>query len=341
MTAIFGAVLAVLAGTLVGSFSLPMKKTTKWAWENTWLVWAFTALLVVPWTVALWTVPALVNVLCKSDTATLLLVFVFGAGWGLGAVFFGRSIAILGMSLAFAISMGLTIALGAIIPMVSNPAIFTTDAGIVVTVGIALMVFSVIICAFAGNEKEKKSIAVSSTQQTQNKSGLFIKGMVLCVLSGIFNPMINFAFVFGGRIITSAVDGGASQASAADALWAVALLGGLVTNIVYCSTLLTRNKTWPNYLKEKTISHWPLAIIMGVVWVLSVTVYGRAAFFMGALGNSAGWAIYLGFCIFISNFWGIITGEWKQGKGKPLNIMYAGLAMLIAAVIIIGWGNSL
>ena len=53
---------------------------------------------------------------------------------------------------------------------------------------------------------------------------------------------------------------------------------------------------------------------------------------MGELGKSAGWAIYLGFCIFVSNFWGIITGEWKDGKGRPRNIMYAGLTLLICVL---------
>ena len=32
-----GILLLILAGAMNGSFTLPMKFTRKWAWENTWL----------------------------------------------------------------------------------------------------------------------------------------------------------------------------------------------------------------------------------------------------------------------------------------------------------------
>ena len=32
-----GILLLILAGAMNGSFTLPMKFTKKWAWENTWL----------------------------------------------------------------------------------------------------------------------------------------------------------------------------------------------------------------------------------------------------------------------------------------------------------------
>ncbi len=37
-TNILGLGLLVLAGGMNGSFTLPMKFTQRWAWENTWLV---------------------------------------------------------------------------------------------------------------------------------------------------------------------------------------------------------------------------------------------------------------------------------------------------------------
>ena len=41
---VFGILLLVLAGAMNGSFTLPMKFTGKWAWENTWLAWTIFAL---------------------------------------------------------------------------------------------------------------------------------------------------------------------------------------------------------------------------------------------------------------------------------------------------------
>ena len=37
MTAILGLLLGLASGVMTGSFSLPMKKTTRWSWEATWL----------------------------------------------------------------------------------------------------------------------------------------------------------------------------------------------------------------------------------------------------------------------------------------------------------------
>ena len=46
--ATFGILLLVVAGIMNANFTLPMKFTKKWAWENTWLVWTVFALLIFP-----------------------------------------------------------------------------------------------------------------------------------------------------------------------------------------------------------------------------------------------------------------------------------------------------
>ncbi|HOW69979.1 MAG TPA: L-rhamnose/proton symporter RhaT [Phycisphaerae bacterium] len=347
MDASLGFLLAVVGGVLMGSFSLPMKRTAKWAWEATWLVWAVAALVIVPWVIALTTCSDLMTVYARSGTGTLAMIFLFGVGWGLGAVTFGQSISILGMSQAFAISIGLTLALGSLVPMASEPRVFLTCGGATVTGGIALMVVGVVVCAVAGARKEAQLRASAGRVQAGAESpggvsaGAFVKGLTLCILSGIFNPMINFANNYADPLKDAAKGVGASAGGASDAIWAVALLGGFVTNAVYCAVLLIRNRTWVGYGVPGTVSHWLLAVLMGVTWVLSITLFGRAAAAMGELGNSAGWAITMGCCIAASNAWGILTGEWREGRGKPLRTMYIGLAVILLAIAVIGYGNSL
>jgi L-rhamnose-H+ transport protein len=320
-----------------------MKRTARWAWETTWLLWAFAALILTPWTIALITVPDLRSVLTHAGTGSLATVFLFGVGWGLGAVTFGQSISILGMSVAFAISIGLTLALGSLIPMASDPHVFKTSSGMLVMAGIGLMLAGVIISAVAGSRKEAQARQTAALHDvaTPLPAGSFAKGLTLCILSGLFNPMINFAFNFGHGIRQAALAANAGDGGASDAIWAVTLLGGFVTNLVYCSVLLTRNHTWAGYHKPGTASHWLLAVLMGVTWVLSVTIYGRAAGMMGKMGGSAGWAITMGCCITMSNLWGILTGEWREAGGSPLRTMYLGLAVILLAIIVIAYGNSL
>ena len=153
MAPLFGLLLGLLSGVMTGSFSLPMKKTTRWSWEATWLIWSICALLIIPWVIAFATVTDVLSVFTDAKASDMFLVYVFGLCWGLGAVFFGQSIAMIGISLSFALCIGLATALGQVIPMLKNPQVFQTAGGMWSTVGIVVMVLGVAVCAIAGHFK--------------------------------------------------------------------------------------------------------------------------------------------------------------------------------------------
>ena len=52
-----GIAIVVLAGILNGSFAAPMKRMHGWEWENSWLLFAISGLLIFPWLIAFATVP--------------------------------------------------------------------------------------------------------------------------------------------------------------------------------------------------------------------------------------------------------------------------------------------
>lgn len=346
MTAVLGLILGLVSGVMTGSFSLPMKKTTRWSWEATWLIWSVCALLVIPWIIAFTTVPNLLSVFSDARTSDMLLVYVFGLCWGLGAVFFGQSIAMIGISLSFALCIGLATALGALIPMLKNPEVFQTAAGIGSTYGVVVMVAGVAVCAVAGRSKEKQQKAAAGDESAMKKeiskpTGGMLVGLLLAMLGGIFSSMLNFAFNFSGSIREAALLLGTSQGAASDPVWAITLLGGLTTNVIYCAFLLFRNKTWSDYKKPKTTSHWFLAALMAAIWMPSIALYGRAAVLMGSLGGSAGWGLYMGMVIVISNVWGFVTGEWRGVHGKPVKLITVGIVLLLAAIAILGYAATL
>ena len=112
-------------------------------------------------------------------------------------------------------------------------------------------------------------------------------------------------------------------------------------NAAYCTWLLRRNGTWSRYWQKGALSHWWLAALMGVIWMFSITLYGRGAALMGPLGGSIGWAVFYGCIILSSNLWGMVSGEWRGGEGRPLRTMFVGLGVLLVAVAILGCANSL
>ena len=114
-----GFLLLVAGGLMNASFAVPMKYTRRWAWENTWLAWTVFALLVIPPVTTICTVPLLGSVYAQAGWRTVLGIALFGAGWGVAQVFFGLAVDVIGVALTFSIVMGISAAVGSLVPLLS------------------------------------------------------------------------------------------------------------------------------------------------------------------------------------------------------------------------------
>jgi L-rhamnose-H+ transport protein len=150
-----GLTLGIIAGTLLGSFALPMKRIREWKWENVWTMYSVWALIILPWCLAWYTVPRLSEVFTSAPPRTILMVLLFGAGWGVANVGFGVGLRLLGMALGMAIVLGMNNALGAILPIILfHPADLAQPAGLAIAVAVFVMLLGIIVCALAGAQKE-------------------------------------------------------------------------------------------------------------------------------------------------------------------------------------------
>lgn len=340
---LLGLAIVIMAGALNGSFALPMKGTPRWAFENTWLVYSIVGMLVLNWGIALTTVPQLLEVFRRAGPEPVLMVVGFGMVWGLANLLFGSGIHLIGISLAFPITLGLSTALGSFIPMAQDPQVFLAPTGMTICGGIGVLLVGVYVCGLAGIRKDAQVDGINESLATipSRAPSRLGKGLLLVVLAGAFDPFLNFAFTFGDRIKLEAAASGAGQGAESDAIWALALLGSFVVNVLFCTYELTRKKTWHRFREPGTGRYWLLACLMAIIWMASITMYGRGATAMGALGGSVGWALFLCSIIIFSTVWGIVSGEWKGGRGRPLNTMVAGLGVLMVAIVILGYGVSL
>ena len=57
-TAFLGVLLHAIGGLCAGSFYLPIKQIKNWSWETAWLLNGVFAWIIIPWVVALLTVPS-------------------------------------------------------------------------------------------------------------------------------------------------------------------------------------------------------------------------------------------------------------------------------------------
>ena len=75
----WGLMLVFVGGMLNGSFAAPMKRLSAWRWENIWLLYSLMGLLILPWIIALATVPHVGGVLQQSSAGALAKVVLQGA----------------------------------------------------------------------------------------------------------------------------------------------------------------------------------------------------------------------------------------------------------------------
>jgi len=336
-----GIVLAILAAVINGNFTLPLKRSRNWAWENSWALYSLVAFWIVPWGLALFTVPELFRSYSSLSTAQLIPPLLLGAGWGISQVLLGVSVARVGMALTFAIVIGLSACLGTLIPLLAlHRDVFFSVKGMTVLVGMMIMLAGIYLCAKAGREREQiQPSEVSAASQKKGDNSHFGMAIMITIAAGVLTPMLNFALAFGEPILKRAVErGGASPANATYAVWVIALLGGLPVNLLYCVYLLNRNKTWPAFLSPSY--DWVGAVLMGLMWMGSIALYGVATTYLGPSGAAIGWGLFSIFVILAANTSGLVMGEWKGVGFRSLRNLGFGLALLAVASTVIAWGNA-
>jgi len=336
--------IAVASGIIQGSFTLPMKYTGRWRWENTWGMWSVWALLILPWAIALATVPHLTDVYRSVEPAALTKAFVVGLCWGIGAITFGMGVHYVGIALGFAIIMGLSVAVGSLVPLFMQPEKVFSTAGLLIIGGVALMMVGIAVGAKAGLLKDKV-LAQAAQGQANREDKPMLKGLIICIVAGVCGALINIALVVGAPIQEAArimaVKLGADPIFAPNAVWCISLSGGFVVNFGYCCWLMARNRTWQLFRAERSGINWFYTAAMGLMWMGTFAIYGICAAKMGKLGPAVGFPLFIGMAIITGNLWGLLTGEWKGSGSKPLQQMALGVIILILGMAVIGWSNWL
>jgi L-rhamnose-H+ transport protein len=324
-----GVCLLILAGVMNASFALPMKFVRSWAWENTWLLWSVFALLLLPSALAFATIPAFGSVLGSAGTV-VMVVALCGAAWGVAQVLFGLALDKIGIALTFSIVLGLSAAMGSLIPLLRlhSDRVFTRS-GFVSLAGIALVLLGVAISAVAGKMRDR----AKHTETAKNAN--FGAGLLMAITSGVCASMMNVGFAYGAPLASAAANHGANSLWLTDAIWVPLLLGGAVPNLLYCLYLLTARKTVANYTGQTLGRNLSLTFAMGVLWFGSSVLYGIATAFLGELGPVVGWPLFMSLIVIVASVLGVWTGEWRSAAKSALRVQGLAVLVLVIAVLVL------
>lgn len=335
--------LIIIAGALNGSFAAPTKYIGSWKWENIWSVWSVWGMLILPWALVFATVPHAIPFFRNTPADQWLLLILFGIAFGLAQIFFGLSISVVGIALAFAIAIGLSTAFGSLVPFLSQHAdkVFTRE-GFFFFVGIFLMLAGIVVSAAAGLEKERQlRIGIAASAGSQEKRMSFAAGLVLCILAGLGSPSNNFGAAFCTPTIQRAVSMGTSTTNEYNVIWAPLLTASLVPYLIYCIYLWRKNRSFHLFGAPRSGINWVYGFVMALLWMGSTAIYGVAMSRIGNMGPVLGWPLFMSVIIVASSGWGFLTGEWKGAGPKAVNIMIVAIALLILGFCTLAYSSTL
>jgi L-rhamnose-H+ transport protein len=339
-----GLLIVFLAGTLAGIVLLPTKFMRKYRFENYWLIYGLVGAVIIPWSLASASVPHLFHLYSKMPWKVLLLPPIFGLSWGLAAMLCGLCASRIGLSLTYALVVGAGASVGSLVPLLFfSIETFRTMAGFFLLFGVAVMIGGLALITHAGRNRERQS-PQQSTRSSQQEHAVslspskYLLWLITAVFAGSIGAGLNFSFVFGQPIAVAAQRSGASATNATYAIWALAMLGGMVPNLVYPLVLCVRNNSWNLFLASPG-TDVPLSISMGCLLIGSVALYGLGAVFLGPLGTSVGWGIMQIMQIVAGNVSGFLTGEWRGANSSVVRWVLIGLGILVLASGLMAFGN--
>jgi L-rhamnose-H+ transport protein len=322
-----------MAGILNGSFAVPLKTARVWKFNHIWMVHSLLAMCVFPWLFAILTVPHWAASLGAVPFGGWVGLISWGLLFGVGSLLYGVAVDLLGIALGFAIQLGLSIVLGALLPLLwAHRLSLETQQDWFFMIGLAVMVAGVVLCAQAGGAKSSAPGASGAR---------FRKGLIIALIGGILAPTLNFGIQYGTTLLTAAgqIGPGARFPVSIYLAWAVFLSASAVLQAGVCFSRVAKARALGQFSAPGAERDAPQVVAMSTVWIASVFLYGRSAFTLGPLGISLGWPIFVGLIIVASNAWGVILGEWK-GVGRSAFLrMLAGSAVLVLAAFLIAQGN--
>jgi L-rhamnose-H+ transport protein len=342
MNPIAGILLIAIGSIGAASFYVPFKKVKVWAWESYWISQGVFAWLIIPTIFALIFVPSgeLLPIIKESPSSAKLMAAFFGILWGFGGLTFGLSIRYLGVALGQSIALGLCAAFGTLIPpVVAGENLFGTTAGILTVIGVAITVAGIAIIGYAGSLKSREM--TEEEKKAAVKEFALKKGILIAIFAGLMSACFNFGFEAGKPIENIALAHGTNPLFQKNPTLIFILLGGFITNFVYCVFLNIRNKTYTDYISSPgsvLLNNLFFTFLAGFLWFLQFHFFGMGSSKLPAGMAVFGWSILMALNIAISNIWGIILREWKGAKRKTMIVLVIGIIVLILSTFIVKLG---
>ncbi|WP_116090400.1 L-rhamnose/proton symporter RhaT [Sphingomonas crusticola] len=348
MNPLLGVFFHWLGGLSSASFYVPYRGVKRWSWEIYWLTGGIFSWLLAPWFFASIQTQDLTGVLAQTPRATLLWPIFFGMLWGFGGLTYGLTMRYLGLSLGMAVVLGLCTVFGTLIPPLFQgdfaAKLLDTASGNIVLLGLAVTMAGIIVVALAG---ARKDAALSPEQKAAAVAEFdFRKGIAVAIFSGIMSSCFAFGLAAGEPIKALSAAAGTGPLWTGLPILCLVMLGGLITNAIWCIYLITKNRSGGQWAGggdaagAPLLANFLLCALGGTLWYFQFFFYTMGESQMGRFGFSS-WTLHMASIIIFGTIWGFAFREWKDAAPRLKAMVWSGVGLLVLATIIIGYGNSL
>jgi len=343
---IFTGLLLLSAGAFsAGSFAIPFGKIKEWKWETYWFIYSFGAYILFPLAACIIFIPDFRTIYKGVPSEILTRVFLLGAIYGIGNLSFGLSLRYLGISLGYALSLGLILAIGTLIPPLIDGRLqimIDSSGGNLLIAGVAIAVGGIALSGIAGYLKERKIL--QNVQQNANPEFNFVKGLFAAVLVGITGSAMSLGMEQGKPVADYFEKSGVDPLFTTVPVMLVLLSGTLVTTIIWCLYLGIKNRSLYDYLKcgtPKTLAgNYLFALSAGFLWFMQFIFYGMGKSKMGPFTFTS-WGILVGLTIVFATLWGLYRKEWEGVSIKIYTLIVLSMIIIILSSYLIGISGSL
>jgi L-rhamnose-H+ transport protein len=349
-----------IGGLASASFYVPYRGVRRWSWEIFWLTGGVFSWLIAPWLFAALQTKDLMGVMAQVPPQVAGLCVLFGALWGFGGLTYGLTMRYLGLSLGMAVVLGLCTVFGTLIPPIVQgdfaAKLLATASGRIILLGLLVTLAGIVVVAWAGAKKDDD---LSPEQKLKAVAEFdFKKGVAVAVFSGIMSSCFAFGLAAGEPIKALSAAAGTGPLWTGLPTLCLVMFGGLLTNGVWCAWLIFKNRSAGQWLgavspaepseaaqaaapaRSPLLANYLLCAVAGTAWYFQFFFYTMGESQMGRFGFSS-WTLHMASIIIFGTLWGFAFREWKDARPGVRAMVWGGVALLLVATVIIGYGNKL
>jgi L-rhamnose-H+ transport protein len=164
-------------------------------------------------------------------------------------------------------------------------------------------------------------------------------------MCGIFSSGMSFAIDAARPIAAAAQNVGVNHLYAALPSYVIIMGGGALVNFAYCFSRLAFRRDISlradlSQTRRTLLVNSSMAAAAGIMWYLQFFFYAWGAANIPVRLTFVNWMLHMSLYVLFGGIVGLALGEWRGARGRPVQLLWSGMLIIIAAANLVGLGMA-